>query len=58
LAPALKLKRTNSKKVTKNLGALDLKHHEAMSCGEKEVEANMPDRIYSGAVSLGTIAPE
>src|SRR6185369_13578851 len=36
LAPALKLKRTNQKKVTKRTGTLDLKHREAGSCGKEE----------------------
>ena len=55
------LKRTNSKKVTNKMGTLDLKHRGAISCGEKDEQGNYAlcarVRIYSGAVSLGTIVP-
>lgn len=42
------------KSYKKNSGALNLKHREAISCGEKKEV----DEIYSGAISVGTIEPE
>src|ERR1044071_6999548 len=52
VSPALKLKRPNLKKVTKENWALFERHRAKRSCGSYRTCSD-----YSGAVSLGTTAP-